>query len=473
MDDGPGLGWSAEEISRMKDPGSGALSAEDGYAFSGLIDMCIFLVDRITQEYNFKNFDEASDLRTTDAYASAKLISSMYTYWDSAPAGPGVYQRLKDWTLENYRSFTGKGKRRSGPQPPQQDPAENMARVLHLLAENELQHWPRQRVTGKFWYAKETRNGTALLVDEKLEKVYCVVGLSASIGDMLRANGQVDVCGASLMLTLLPFLGKIVYDGALLGAPPSHEPGSAWEQRLLEVAMTAELTGKVLTELPKPTGAPLTGKRVLISGLAGRPELNGTHGSALSYVEGRGRYAVRLHDGTEVLLKPANLAAAKDQSADGTGGAAAAAPEPTALTADELRVRESLEKMSDVVKGNAGFWIFRRMGYTETDNPGHKLVVISGSGKPVAVNYGLPVIDCKRLQPTALEVLLGLENAVRSASAKPEDIAIDEKSIIERLQLVLGPTGIHCGYYPPPSKEELAYMKAMEHANAMDARSGV
>ena len=39
-------------------------------------------------------------------------------------------------------------------------------------------------------------SGAALMVDEKLEKVYCVVGLSTSIGDMMRANGQVDVCGS-------------------------------------------------------------------------------------------------------------------------------------------------------------------------------------------------------------------------------------------------------------------------------------
>ena len=37
-------------------------------------------------------------------------------------------------------------------------------------------------------------------------------------------------------------------------------------------------------------------------------------------------------------------------------------------------------------------------------------------------------------------------------------LATDEKSIVERLQAVLGPVGIQAGYYPPPSEEELAGM---------------
>ena len=48
--------------------------------------------------------------------------------------------------------------------------------------------------------------------------------------------------------------------------------------------------------------------------------------------------------------------------------------------------------------------------------------------------------------------------AARRAGAKPKNVAVDERSIIARLQLVLGPTGVFCGYYPPPSQEELANM---------------
>ena len=42
--------------------------------------------------------------------------------------------------------------------------------------------------------------------------------------------------------------------------------------------------------------------------------------------------------------------------------------------------------------------------------------------------------------------------------ARPSMLATDEKSIVERLQQVLGAVGIQAGYYPPPSEEELASM---------------
>ena len=80
-------------------------------------------------------------------------------------------------------------------------------------------------------------------------------------------------------------------------------------------AADAPLTGK-LSHSPRQAEL-LTGKRVLISGVVGRPELNGTHGIATVWIEvGGGRYAVRLHDGTDVLLSPANLDAAQHQSVD-------------------------------------------------------------------------------------------------------------------------------------------------------------
>lgn len=426
-----------------------------------LLDMCHFLVDQITQEHGFKNLNEASELRATNTQASAKLTAAMYTYWDSAPAGPGVYQMLRDWTTDNIKQVQLKG---GGPQGGgAQGAAAGTARALHLLAENEVQHWPRQRVTGTFYFAKEAEGGAALLVDER-RTVYQVVGIATSVGDMLRAGGcaEADLCGSALVLTLLPFLGKIVYDGTLRGAPPHGEAG--FRQQLLHDADAAVAAGTVLAALPTPTSAPLTGKRVLIKGLAARPELNGTYGTALTWSEARGRYGVRLADGTDVALKPANLEAAKDQSADGSRGAvsagaasaggAAAAP----LSAAEARVRGALQSLPPLGGAGGGFWTFRRMGYTEAENPGHQVVLISSEGMPVEIEGGNPMLGCRALQPTADEILSALERAARRAGAKPKNVAVDERSIIARLQLVLGPTGVFCGYYPPPSQEELANM---------------
>ena len=65
---------------------------------------------------------------------------------------------------------------------------------------------------------------------------------------------------------------------------------------------------------------------------------------------------------------------------------------------------------------------------------------------PVEIEAGNPTMGCRALQPAADEILISLERAARRAGAKPKNVAVDEVRIIERLKLVLGPTGVFCGY---------------------------
>ena len=59
---------------------------------------------------------------------------------------------------------------------------------------------------------------------------------------------------------------------------------------------------------PRPSKGPLTGCRVILVGLNARPDLNGKHAQCGSLDEAKGRYAVRLVDGSESLsIKAANL----------------------------------------------------------------------------------------------------------------------------------------------------------------------
>ena len=161
-----------------------------------------------------------------------------------------------------------------------------MARVLHPLVENELRHWPHQRVTGTFFFAKETASGAAVLVDQRTQKVYEVLGISTSIGDIMRSGGRFtkdDVLGATIKLTLLPYMAKIVYDGTLFGAPPA---GASEAAEARAAAEAAEAEGTVLRELPAHVES-LVGKRVDISA-SGQPELNGTTGTATAWSRRRG-----------------------------------------------------------------------------------------------------------------------------------------------------------------------------------------
>ena len=62
-----------------------------------------------------------------------------------------------------------------------------------------------------------------------------------------------------------------------------------------------------------PVSGPLSGRRVRIAGLKGRPELNGRCGVAAHFDAAKGRYEVAVEGEAEaVLLKPANLQEALD-----------------------------------------------------------------------------------------------------------------------------------------------------------------
>ena len=57
----------------------------------------------------------------------------------------------------------------------------------------------------------------------------------------------------------------------------------------------------------EPKRAPLVGKQVLVHGLVAKPELNQKTGTAAGWDSERGRYSVRLQDGSLLSFKPTNL----------------------------------------------------------------------------------------------------------------------------------------------------------------------
>lgn len=367
-----------------------------------------------------------------------------------------------------------------------------MSSALHLLVNNELKTWPRQRITGGFVFAREASDGSALVVAlsgqaQLTDKVYKVVGISTSLGDLLRSNGQ--SLPACLVLTLLPYMEMIVYDGTLRGMPiPSHL-GAAEIDAVLDCALAE---GRVQTALPAPADAPLEGKPVRISGLQAKPELNGQIGSCADFVEDQGRYAVRLSDGKRVALKPANLVVVSDAEAKEWASAHAAAGTVVGseLTPYQLESRAEIMATkamspSETLPGPGGrpeklnFWVFRRYGYTEAQNPQHTFMVMAGP-MPLPKKHGPPVppgVDpmtammmggfseedvwhkASALAPTVDDVLKAFRSSLKhpmwASRGKPPMIAVDAKEIVDRLEEILKPCGVHAGYYPPPSNEEL------------------
>ncbi len=51
----------------------------------------------------------------------------------------------------------------------------------------------------------------------------------------------------------------------------------------------------------------LLGRRVVINGIVAKPELNGRTGTAANFDHDKGRYSVKLDDGSSILIKPCNL----------------------------------------------------------------------------------------------------------------------------------------------------------------------
>lgn len=66
------------------------------------------------------------------------------------------------------------------------------------------------------------------------------------------------------------------------------------------------------------------------------------------------------------------------------------------------------------VTGNAGFWVARRMDYTEEDNPIH-LFVMMNAGAVVG-----SLLQCRQLDPTALEIADALASTATQVVSVPE-----------------------------------------------------
>jgi hypothetical protein len=106
----------------------------------------------------------------------------------------------------------------------------------------------------------------------------------------------------------------------------SHLPSCRRPQTSDEDTCVLKAPEAATPVLPPPPvrtmAAPLVGRRVTISNLQARPELNGTGGLALSFDDAKGRYNVKLDStGGMTALKPANLAAADGAGGPSVGGA--------------------------------------------------------------------------------------------------------------------------------------------------------
>ena len=112
-------------------------------------------------------------------------------------------------------------------------------------------------------------------------------------------------------LALMDFLGGLLEDeGKLDEALPlfvEHSRATLGDQHPETLQFMNKLKALELLKVLELKRAPLIGKPVLVHGLVSKPELNNRTGTAAGWDEERGRYSVRLQDGSLLALMPANL----------------------------------------------------------------------------------------------------------------------------------------------------------------------
>mmetsp|Transcript_20809 Transcript_20809/g.52467 ORF Transcript_20809/g.52467 Transcript_20809/m.52467 type:complete len:357 (+) Transcript_20809:78-1148(+) len=130
-------------------------------------------------------------------------------------------------------------------------PAEYAA-MRRLVHSSEVQHWgnAKYRIFGTFYAVKATRHGMLMLdADSSEAKAYLVVGIAESIARAFEKS-RVPL-PTKAQLTMLPFMGRMVYDGTLSGAP-GPPPSQAEKRQLGQHLEDALACGNVVASIEVP-----------------------------------------------------------------------------------------------------------------------------------------------------------------------------------------------------------------------------
>ena len=266
-------------------------------------------------------------------------------------------------------------------------------------------YWKSSRVNGSFIVLMERPDGT-VLVSKDLKSVYLVLGQAQSLGEI--ANVKFASNGGP------PQRGKVY------PKPKFHSPliGSCISTTLINWEDKIVYDGLLMPE-DSPT------KSVLKKALQ-------------AYIKA-------------VDTKTMIVAFEKKESA---------IPKIEVYSSGEYdQIRTELRHKLDEIRAasvappkySPMMWVARRHGYTEKDNPDH-LVTILGAQ---AGSCLMPMVQTKDLIPSVHEYFDMLYQLIVSErKGKPQSFAIDSDVRVEMLRSILKDTGIHVGYYPPPSPEE-------------------
>lgn len=339
------------------------------------------------------------------------LNAAMYTYWKGTPGTPkrGAFKHLQQIAEANPSI------------------SETWSKALNA----DCKYWLSSRISGDFFVLFERVDGT-VFISADYKHVYLVLGLAQTVGEIFQSPMPLSrlgvtrceipndsttqkefsfsfhgpIIGMRVATTLLPWEGKIVYDGLMIAKSKANPIELKNLQRLYIDAVDRD---KLIWKLP--------------------------------------------------LIEDPSLLAASNGAGGGNGSIVSQDEIQAVRTAldSKLKKMASISKYKSSGKGaNDDFgiiWVFRRHGYNEKDNPDHLITVLTSAGGTMKEFY-----QTKKLLPSITEYVDLLYDIVRGVDKKPQGIAIDAEEMIEPLREVLtAATGVEVHYYPPPSEEEMRW----------------
>lgn len=392
-------------IRSADDAEDGRLVESEGRAMSALLDMARWLVNDMTGCYRLPELNDVHSMIDRGEYNKIVHLNSLcWTLWHegqgthavTGAAQSGVYPKLVEWT----KQIVGAG----GPQP-----GAAFAHGLHQYALDDCSRWASERVHGPFFLLRNEPGKGAILISHDRKTVVHATGIATPLASLIAQQASGASLPCSLMVTLLPFAGKLVYDGILQGCPKQPGEGTA--------ALAAELEAIYARARREGTVLPNGNSR----SRAGAPP---------------------------------------SSSQPRTASAPSAVPALSAKSRKLLQQLETISPPPPCREEDAEIWVFRRWGYSEAENPEHRVVLISSvDGSPLPPNG---VFCTQRLVPSADEILAQLRAAARTLGRKPHRVEVDDSQlsvVLRAWQAEACPdsavrTGNFFGFYPPPSAEE-------------------
>ena len=389
----------------------GILTEDYGRPLSYMLDLVRFLAARFFfgPEHQVEDMNEFHQLRATPMglMKMNQYIATAWSHWLDpgayhTPDNQGVYELFCDWAKKPYDEIDG---------IPQGELAAYEKAAYEKVGEAAVHRAAAKswhiRVHGAFWVVGMDDEGTYLVAAQEesaapSKRVYQVVGVRSALYPMCVRDFPRPVL---MKLTMLPFYGRLVYDGVC--TPAGYRAVQTGRPAMASVALAERLFQTV--ETAKAQGCVIQCLRQL--------EVPG--GSS----EGLTKIPTKVNDSTKKQEEP---------------------------TAEEQELVQALSKCRfEPTVRDSGILTMRRLDYTEEENPNHIVTAMCNG-------MMLGMFTTEKLEPTSCEILQQVVQ-MSEANKHPNYLMIEEAACYRRVKFLLKDLeGTAVEYYMPPTKEETA-----------------